>query len=132
MVIEKSCLIRRRQSRADAAKRREDQVSEEITGWAVNALFPLADVPNRYSEFPWRRIRKTRGLIWGTLFVVKVLAIWPFELTREILWSRDATKIERSQPREDLSRNVVKALNRGGGCRLVPWLPHCLKRVLQR
>jgi hypothetical protein len=119
MVIDKSCLIRRRQSHADAATRREAQLSEEVTGWAVNALFPLADVPNRYPALPWRRIRKTRGLLWGTLFVVKVLATWPFELTREILWSRDDAEMskidakgaDRAQQRcEDLSRHVV---NRG-------------------
>jgi hypothetical protein len=88
MVIEKSC--RRRQSRADAAERREARLTEEITGWAVNALFPIADVPNLYARLPWRRIRKTRGLLWGTLFLVKVLATWPFELTWELLWSSDA------------------------------------------
>jgi hypothetical protein len=90
MVIDKSCLIRRRQSRTDAAKRREAQLSEKITGWVVSALFPLADVPNRYPALPWRRIRKTRGLTCGALFVISFLTIWSFELTWELLWSSDA------------------------------------------
>jgi hypothetical protein len=89
MVIDKSCLIRRRQSRADAAKRREDQLSEEITGWAVNALFPIADIPNLYTTFPWRKIWKTRGLICGTFFVINLLPIWSFELAGELLWPSD-------------------------------------------
>ena len=85
MVIKKSFPLRRRQSRADAVRRREDRLSEEITGWAVNALFPIPDVPDMYARFPWRRIRKTRGLICGTLFVLKLLVIWPFELTWELM-----------------------------------------------
>jgi hypothetical protein len=90
MLIEKSSLLRRRQSRADAVRRREARLSEEITGWAANALFPIPGVPNMYSSFPWRRVRKTRGLICGTLFAVKLLAIWPFELAWELIRSRDS------------------------------------------
>jgi uncharacterized protein with HEPN domain len=84
----------RRQSRADAVRRRDARLAEAITGWAANALFPLPDVPNLYARFPWRRIRKTRGLVCGTLFVVKLLAVWPFELTWELVWSRDAVDSE--------------------------------------
>jgi uncharacterized protein with HEPN domain len=94
MIAEKPCLVRRRRARADTAKRRKAQLSEEITGWAVNALFPIGDLPNRYARLPWRRIRKTRGLICGALFVVNLLTIWSFELTRELLWSSDAANRE--------------------------------------
>jgi uncharacterized protein with HEPN domain len=87
-------LRRRQQSRADAVRRREARLSEEITGWAVNALFPIRDVPNLYPRLPWRRIRKTRGLICGTLFATKLLAIWPFELTWELVRSRDVADSE--------------------------------------
>jgi|ERR1700689_2851327 hypothetical protein len=84
-----------RQSRADAVRRRDARLSEEITGWAVNALFPIQGVPNRYARLPWRRIRRTRGLICGTLFVVGLLAIWPFELTWELMWSSDAVESQQ-------------------------------------
>jgi hypothetical protein len=87
-------LRRRQQSRADTVKRRDARLSGEITGWAVNALFPIRDVPNLYPRLPSRRIRKTRGLICGTLFVTKLLAIWPFELTWELVWSRDVADSE--------------------------------------
>jgi uncharacterized protein with HEPN domain len=89
MDIENSFLLRR-QSRADAMRRRDARLSDEITGWAVNALFPIRDVPNLYAKFPWRRIRKTRGVICGTLFVVNCLAIWTFELTWELMWLRES------------------------------------------
>jgi hypothetical protein len=72
--------LRRRLSRADAVRSREARLSEEIAGWAANALFPIADVPNRYANLPWRRIRKIHGLICGILFTVTVLVKWPFEL----------------------------------------------------
>jgi hypothetical protein len=97
MVIKRSALLRRRQSRADAVKKREARLSEEITGWAVNALFPIPDVPNLYGRLPWRRIRKTRGLVCGTLFVVSLLAIWPFELTWELMRSGDAAGAKNFQ-----------------------------------
>jgi hypothetical protein len=82
----------RSQTRAEAARRRDDRLSERITGWAVNALFPMRDVPNLYRRLPWHKIWKARGLIRGTLFVVEVLAVWPFEITRELIWSRDAVE----------------------------------------
>src|ERR1700733_15852534 len=88
-----------RQSRADAVRRRDARLSEEITGWAVNALFPIQGVPNCYARLPWRRIRKTRGLICGTLFVVGLLTVWSFELTSELLWSSD-----RAESQHELSR----------------------------
>jgi hypothetical protein len=94
--LEKLCPPRQ-QSRTDAVRRRDARLSEEITGWAVNALFPIPDVPNRYARLPWRRIRKTRGLICGTLFLVSLLTIWPFELTWELLWSSDAESYEFSR-----------------------------------
>jgi uncharacterized protein with HEPN domain len=90
MGLKKHFPLSRRQSRADAVSRREAQLSEEITGWAVSALFPLPDIPNIYARFPWRRLRKTRGLICGMLFAVKLLAIWPFELAWELIWSSDS------------------------------------------
>lgn len=90
MAIKMLLPVRTRRSRADAVSRREARLSEEITGWAVSALFPIPDVPNMYAKFPWRRLRKTRGLIGGMLFAVKLLAIWPFELTRELIWSSDS------------------------------------------
>ena len=89
IVIEKS-LVRRRLSRADAVRRREARLSEEITGWAASALFPISNVPNRYAKLPWRRIRKTHGLVRGTLFAATVLARWPFELVWELVWLRDS------------------------------------------
>jgi hypothetical protein len=81
-----------RQSRVDAMKRREARLSEEITGWAVNALFPMRDVPNLYAKLPWRRIRRTHGLICGTLVVVNILAVWSFELTWELMRCRDTAE----------------------------------------
>jgi hypothetical protein len=81
-----------RQARVDAMKRREARLSEEITGWAVNALFPMRDVPNLCARLPWRRIQKTRGLICGSLFVARLLAIWSFELTWELMWCRDTAE----------------------------------------
>ena len=89
MVIEHSSPLRR-ESRADAVRRREARLAEEVTGWAVNVLFPIRDVPNLYAKLPWRRIRKTRGLICGSLFVVSLLTIWPFELTWELMWPGEA------------------------------------------
>ena len=71
-------------------RRREARLSEEITGWAVNALFPIPELPNLYTNLPWRRIRKTHGVICGALFTVKILAIWPFELVWELMWSSDS------------------------------------------
>jgi len=97
LVIEKSCRIRRRESRADAVRRREARLAEEITGWAVNALFPIPDVPNLYASLPWRKIRRTRGLVCGTLFVVNRLAVWPFELTWELMCPGDSGRA-RSRP----------------------------------
>jgi uncharacterized protein with HEPN domain len=82
-------LRRRQQSRADAVKRRDARLSGEITGWAVNALFPIPHVPNIYARLPWRRIRKTRGVICGKLFVVNLLVIWFFELAWELAWPGD-------------------------------------------
>jgi uncharacterized protein with HEPN domain len=78
-----------RQSRADAVRRRDARLSEQITGWAVNALFPIPGIPNPYARFPWRRIRKTRGLICGTLFVANLLTVWSVELTWELMLSSD-------------------------------------------
>jgi hypothetical protein len=91
MGIEKLTPLRQ-QSRGDAVRRREARLSEEITGWAVNALFPIPEIPNVYTRFPGRRIRKTRGLIRGAIFVVNHLAIWSFELTWELIWPRDAAE----------------------------------------
>jgi hypothetical protein len=68
---------------------RGELLSERITGWAVNVLFPIPGVPNLYSKFPWRRIRRTRGPIWGTLFVVNLLAIWCLELGWQVMFLRD-------------------------------------------
>ena len=83
---------RKSQSRAAAVKRRECRLSEEITGWAVETLFPIAQIPDKYPKFPWRRIRKTRGVICGTLLAVNLLAIWSLELIWELLWPGDAAK----------------------------------------
>jgi hypothetical protein len=52
--------LRRLQSRADAARRREARLSEEIAGWAANALFLIADVPNRYAKLPGEGFEKLR------------------------------------------------------------------------
>jgi uncharacterized protein with HEPN domain len=90
MAIKMLLPVRTRQSRADAVGRRDARLSEEITGWAVSALFPIRDVPNMYARFPWRRLRKTRGLICGMLFAVELLLVWPFELTWELIWSSDS------------------------------------------
>jgi hypothetical protein len=90
MVIKNPCRLRRRQSQADAVSRREARLSEEITGWAVNALFPIPDIPNIYNRFPWRRIWKTRGSVCGIFFVMNLLAIWSFELSCELIWPSDA------------------------------------------
>jgi hypothetical protein len=99
LVIEKS-LRRRRRSRADAVKRQETRLSEEITGWAVNALFPIPGLTNSYARFPWRRIRKTHSLICGTIFAVRVLLIWPFELAWELIRLPDTTETD------DAHRNI--------------------------
>jgi hypothetical protein len=77
--------FRTRRSRAEAVRKLEARLSEEITGWALNAVFPIRDLPNPYARFPWRRIRKTRGSIRGAFFVINLLAIWPFELTWELI-----------------------------------------------
>jgi hypothetical protein len=90
MVIKKLFPLRKRSSRHDAVGRRDARLSEEITGWAVSALFPIRDVPNMYARFPWRRLRKTRGLVCGMLFAVKLLVVWPFELTWEVIRSSDS------------------------------------------
>jgi hypothetical protein len=70
--------------------RREARLSEHVTGWAVNFLFPLPDLPNVYARFPWRRIRRTRGVICGALYVVKLLTPWSLELAWQIIWPADA------------------------------------------
>jgi hypothetical protein len=98
-IVTEKPLLRRRLSRADALRRRDAQLSEEITGWAATALFPIADVPNRYAKLPWRRIRKTHGLVRGTLFAATVLARWPFELVWEVVWLRDSGSERLDDPR---------------------------------
>jgi hypothetical protein len=35
------------------------------------------------------------GLFCGTFFVVNVLAIWPFELTWQVLWPCDAAESQQ-------------------------------------
>jgi hypothetical protein len=67
------------------SERNDDKFAEEITGWATNRLFPIASLPNRYVRIPWRRILESRGAVRGVLFVVRILALWPFELMIEIL-----------------------------------------------
>ena len=84
--------------------RREARLSEEITGWAVNALFPIPDIPNIYAKFPWRKIWKTRGFVCGIFFVMNLLAIWSFELSWELIWPGDATE---SQECSDVRRFEV-------------------------
>lgn len=101
-MVEKRSLLRRRLSRANAASRREARLAEEITGWAVNALFPIPDVPNLYASLPWRKIRRTRGLVCGTLFVVNRLAVWPFELTWELMWPGDSGRARSRQSAKNL------------------------------
>lgn len=76
-------------SRSHAIRTRGERLSEKVTGWAVNFLFPIPGVPNLYSKFPWRRIRKTRGSIWGTFFVVNLLALWSLELFWQVLFLRE-------------------------------------------
>lgn len=90
MVIERSHRIRRRQSRKDAVKGRDACFSEEVTGWALNAAFPIPDVPNPYRKLTWRTIRRSRALLCGTVFIVNLLVIWPFELAFELAWPRDS------------------------------------------
>jgi MEDS: MEthanogen/methylotroph, DcmR Sensory domain len=70
---------------AHVVSRHDDVLAEALTGWATNLLFPIPEVPNRYLRIPWRRILETRGPIRGFLFVVRILALWPFELMIEVL-----------------------------------------------
>jgi hypothetical protein len=44
--------IRSRQSRKDAVKMRDARFSEEVTGRALNAVFPIPDVANPYKRLP--------------------------------------------------------------------------------
>ena len=74
-----------RERAARVIKRRDDLFAEAVTGWATNLLFPIPHVPNRYHNLPWRRIVKSRGAIRGALFVVGILALWPFELLVELM-----------------------------------------------
>jgi hypothetical protein len=74
-----------RERAARVIKRREDVFAEAVTGWATNLLFPIPHVPNRYLKLPWRRIFKNRGAVRGVLFVVGILALWPFELLVELM-----------------------------------------------
>jgi hypothetical protein len=75
---------------ARAFKRHDDIFAETLTGWATNLLFPIPNIPNRYLKIPWRRILRIRGRLRGVLFIVKTLAVWPFELVPELLRNRNA------------------------------------------
>ena len=66
-------------------KRRDDLFAEAITGWVTNLFFPLTEIPNHYIRLPWRRICKTHGSIRGSLFIARILAVWPFELALQIV-----------------------------------------------
>jgi hypothetical protein len=87
------------------SERHDDTFAEEITGWATNRLFPIASLPNRYVRIPWRRILESRGAVRGVLFVVRILALWPFELMIEILRPGHALV--------DGNRNTVSEYNYG-------------------
>jgi MEDS: MEthanogen/methylotroph, DcmR Sensory domain len=84
---------------APAFKRHDDLFAETLTGWATNLLFPIPNIPNRYLKLPWRRILRVRGRIRGVLFIVKTLAVWPFELVPELLRTRK-TLDNRSEERK--------------------------------
>jgi hypothetical protein len=86
------------------SEQHDDTFAEEITGWATNRLFPIASLPNRYVRIPWRRILESRGTVRGVLFVVRILALWPFELMIEILRPHDLV---------DGNRNTVSEYNHG-------------------
>ena len=62
-----------------------DLFAEAVTGWATNRVFPMPNIPNRYHRLPWRRIFRTFGVIRGSLFIARILAIWPFELIIEVV-----------------------------------------------
>ncbi len=99
--------VESRDRAARAFKRRDDLFAETVTGWATNLFFPIPNIPNRYLKLPWRRILQSRGRIRGVLFVLKTLALWPFELGLELLRTRD----ELEDLRED--RNYVSRFNHG-------------------
>lgn len=79
----------KRSFQTDVMEKQEECLSEELTGWALNPLFRMHELPNPHTEFPWRAIRKTHGVVRGTVFVVTLLTMWTLELIREVLWSGD-------------------------------------------
>jgi MEDS: MEthanogen/methylotroph, DcmR Sensory domain len=76
-------------ARRRVAKRIDACLTEEITGWALNAIFPIPHVPDLYAKLPWRRVRRVHGAIGGIFFVALTLSVWPFELGWELLRSSD-------------------------------------------
>jgi MEDS: MEthanogen/methylotroph, DcmR Sensory domain len=82
--------------------RHDDIFAEEITGWATNLFFPIPSLPNHYVRIPWRRIIESRGAVRGVLFVVRILALWPFELMIKVLRPRDHLA-ERNKNRNEFS-----------------------------
>jgi hypothetical protein len=76
-------------TRDRVARRIDACLDEQVTGWALNAIFPIPNVPDLYVKFPWRSVRRVHGVAGGILFIGLTLTIWPFELARELLRSSD-------------------------------------------
>ena len=88
---------KQRDSRREARQRLNVSFAEAVTGWAANKLFPIPKIPSRYFRLPWRRIFRTYGVVRGSLFIFKVLAMWPFELAAELFRSSNQSPDEKRQ-----------------------------------